>query len=117
MSFDIIVARVTFQGAGPFRPWARSILRAYPVWAHLARTFVTCGSKEKVSVIVTPRIFILVTLVTPHHGGGTDKFWSFVRGLCMIISMDLDVLSMRLLVRAHSDICSSSMGMVWELEE
>ena len=34
MSFDMRVARVTFQRAGPFRPWARSI-GSLPIHQHL----------------------------------------------------------------------------------
>ena len=55
-----------------------------------------CISNDNVSVTITPRIFILLNLVTPSDGGGTLQFPILVRGLCMISSTDLELFNFRL---------------------
>ena len=88
-------------------PWARSILKAYKVWAHKLITACTCSATDRLLVSVTPKTFMLVT----------RAMFSIVDGSCAadfrlsstkIISAYLAGLTFTLLARDRNSTLSNS---------
>src|ERR1051325_1774860 len=106
-SLDSTLALKTACSASGGIPWKRKVLRANRDCEQLASVELTCSDIADLLVIVTPRMFIILTLLIPTIGAGTT-LKDLQRGFMKTISVDLLALSFKLLVEAHFAILSSS---------
>ena len=101
--------------AGGGMPWLRRVHSPYTTRAQLVIILSMCVVIERLYVRVTPRTEMRWTLSKPCTMGGDRSVCRQDLGLVNTISLDLDRLSLRLLMLAHCSICWISVLQVFSL--